>query len=113
MNRRDVLGAAIGGASLVMAMDKVYAEGHQHEHGALGHAGLSEAARHCVSSGDACVSHCLQLFAQGDTTTNDGSLRQERVPNERDLRSACAACLGQFRTLSRVREDCSHDVPRL
>ena len=69
MNRRDVLGAAIGGASLVMAMDKVYAEGHQHEHGAQGHAGLSDAARHCVSSGDACMSHCLQLIAQGDITT--------------------------------------------
>ncbi len=67
MNRRDVLGVAIGGASLVMAMDKVLAaEGHQHEHA---HASLSEAARHCVSSGDACMSHCLELFAQGDTTT--------------------------------------------
>jgi Cys-rich four helix bundle protein (predicted Tat secretion target) len=69
MNRRDVLGTAIGGASLVMAMDKVFAEGHQHEHGASAHASLSEAARHCASSGDACMSHCLQLFAQGDTTT--------------------------------------------
>ena len=69
MNRRDVLGAAIGGASLVMAMDKVYAEGHQHEHGAPGHPGLSEAARHCVSSGNACMSHCLQLIAEGDITT--------------------------------------------
>jgi len=69
MNRRDVLGAAIGGASLVMAVDKVFAEEHQHEHGASAHASLSEAARHCVSSGDACMSHCLQLFARGDTTT--------------------------------------------
>ena len=70
MNRRDVLGVAIGGASLVMAMDKVLAaEGLQHDHAASGHAALSEAARHCVSSGDACMSHCLQLFAQGDTTT--------------------------------------------
>ena len=38
MNRRDVLGAAIGGASLVIATDKVFAEEHQHEHAASGHA---------------------------------------------------------------------------
>ena len=71
MNRRDVLGAAIGGASLVIAMDKAFAaEEHHHEHAASGPStALSEAARHCVSSGDACVSHCLQLFTQGDTTT--------------------------------------------
>ena len=69
MNRRDVLGAAIGGASLVMATGKVFAEEHQHEHAASGHASLSEAARHCASSGDACLSHCLQLLAQGDTAT--------------------------------------------
>jgi len=68
MNRRGVLGAAIGGVSLVMAMDKVLAEEHQHEHAGSAHASLSEAARHCVSSGDACISHCLQLFTQGDTS---------------------------------------------
>ena len=68
MNRRDVLGAAIGGVSVVMAMDKVFAEEHQHEHAASAHASLSEAARHCVSSGDACISHCLRKFAEGDTS---------------------------------------------
>ena len=108
MNRRDVLGVAIGGASLIVATGKVFAEGHQHEHAASGHASLSEAARQCVSSGDACMSYCLQLLAQGD-----GSLRQKRVPNERNLRSACAARLGQFRTLSRTREDRSRGVHRL
>ncbi len=69
MNCRTALGAAIGGASLVMAIDKVFAEERHHEHGVSAHASLSEAARHCVSSGDACMSHCLRLFAQGDTTT--------------------------------------------
>ena len=42
MNRRNVLGAAIGGASLVMAMDKVFAEEHQHEHAVSAHAALSD-----------------------------------------------------------------------
>jgi Cys-rich four helix bundle protein (predicted Tat secretion target) len=68
MNRRSVLGAAIGGASLVMATDKVFAEEHQHEHAASAHIALSEAARQCVSSSDACLSHCLQLLTQGDTS---------------------------------------------
>jgi Cys-rich four helix bundle protein (predicted Tat secretion target) len=68
MNRRSVLGAAIGGASLVMAMDKVFAEEHQHEHAASANAALSQAARHCVSSSEACLSHCLQLLTQGDTS---------------------------------------------
>lgn len=69
MNRRNVL----GGASLVMAMDKVFAEEHHHEHAASAHAALSEAARHCVSSGDDCISHCLQLFIQGDTSLAAGA----------------------------------------
>ena len=68
MNRRSVLGAALGGASLVMAMDKVFAEEHQYEHAASAHAALSEAARHCVSSSEACMSQCLQLLTQGDTS---------------------------------------------
>ena len=111
MNRRDVLGAAIGGASLVIAMDNAFAdEEHHHEHAASGPStALSEAARHCVSSGDACVSHCLQLFTQGDTTT----AAQKRVPNDGSLRSARAARLGQFRACGRVREDRSHHLPRL
>jgi hypothetical protein len=59
VNRRSVLGAAIGGASLVMAMDQVFAEEHLHDHAASAHAALSEAARDCVSSSEACMSHCL------------------------------------------------------
>ena len=68
MNRRDVIGAAIGGATLAFTIEKAFAaEGHQH--GGADHAALIEAARLCVSSGDACMSHCLGLFARGDTTT--------------------------------------------
>ena len=66
MNRRDLLGVAIGGASLAFAANEVLAA---EEHaGHLGHPTLSEAARHCVSSGDACMSHCLAIFAKGDTS---------------------------------------------
>jgi Cys-rich four helix bundle protein (predicted Tat secretion target) len=73
MNRRDLLGAAIGGASFALAASKALAEETDHEghmdHSAhLGHPKLSEAARNCVSAGDVCVSHCLALFVAGDTS---------------------------------------------
>ena len=73
MNRRELLGVAIGGASLAIAADTALAEEHgQTEH--MGHTAhvqhpkLSEAARNCVSAGDLCMSHCLAIFATGDTS---------------------------------------------
>jgi Cys-rich four helix bundle protein (predicted Tat secretion target) len=78
MNRRELLGAAIGGASLAIAANRALAQEHgQMEHGEhmehtahahLPNAELSKAARNCVSAGDLCVSHCLALFTMGDTS---------------------------------------------
>ena len=67
MKRRDLLGVAIGGASLAFAADKVLAADDHAGH--MGHPTLGDAARHCVLAGDACLSHCLALFVQGDTST--------------------------------------------
>ncbi|MGO9472508.1 MAG: four-helix bundle copper-binding protein [Rhodomicrobium sp.] len=76
MNRRELLGVAIGGASLAIAANKALAEEQEHmehmDHAAHAHlqnAKLSEAARNCVSAGDLCMTHCLVLFTKGDTTT--------------------------------------------
>ncbi len=67
MNRRELLGVAVAGASVAIASSKVLAD--EHEHSAhMGHPKLSEAARNCVSAGDACLSHCLGLFAAGVTS---------------------------------------------
>jgi Cys-rich four helix bundle protein (predicted Tat secretion target) len=74
MNRRDLLGAAIGGASLAVAANAAFAGEDEHaghmehmDHAAhMGAAGLAEAARKCVAAGDACISHCLALFVTGD-----------------------------------------------
>ncbi len=80
MNRRELFGVAIGGASLAMAMNQALAEEHDnmdHEHmehmdhaahANLPNAKLTEAARNCVSAGDLCISHCLALFTMGDTS---------------------------------------------
>jgi len=79
MNRRELLGVAIGGASLAVAANKALAEEQEHmdhmehmdhtAHAHLQHAKLSEAARNCVSAGDLCITHCLALFTMGDTST--------------------------------------------
>ncbi|MFY9642507.1 MAG: Csp1 family four helix bundle copper storage protein [Rhodomicrobium sp.] len=79
MNRRELLGVAIGGASLAIAANNALADEQDHmehmehmdhaAHAHLEHAKLSEAARNCVSAGDLCMSHCLALFTMGDTTT--------------------------------------------
>ncbi len=73
MNRRELLGVAVSGAALAAVASKALADEHEHmehmDHSAhMGHPKLSEAARNCVSAGDACVSHCLALFVAGDTS---------------------------------------------
>jgi len=76
MNRRELLGVAVGGASLAIAANNALADEHDHmehmdhaAHAHLQHAKLSEAARNCVSTGDLCMSHCLALFTMGDNST--------------------------------------------
>jgi Cys-rich four helix bundle protein (predicted Tat secretion target) len=72
MNRRELLGVAVGGVSFAAAANSALAEEHDHRnhaaHADLPHAKLSVAARNCVSAGDLCMSHCLALFAKGDTS---------------------------------------------
>ncbi|MGA7329579.1 MAG: four-helix bundle copper-binding protein [Rhodomicrobium sp.] len=70
MNRREVFGMAIGGASLAIASNKVLADEHGDHATHMGLQKLSAAARNCVSSGDACVSHCLGLMAAGDDSVS-------------------------------------------
>jgi Cys-rich four helix bundle protein (predicted Tat secretion target) len=76
MNRRELLGAAVGSASIAIAANTALAEERMEHmdhmdhaaHAHLPNAKLSEAARSCVSAGDLCISHCLVLFTMGDTT---------------------------------------------
>lgn len=80
MNRRELLGAAIGGASLAVAVNSALADEHmdhmdhmEHmdhmDHAAMmGNVKVAELARHCAAAGDACISHCLALFVAGDNS---------------------------------------------
>jgi Cys-rich four helix bundle protein (predicted Tat secretion target) len=71
MNRRELLGAAAGAASLAVAVNAALADEHMDHMDHSAHAGassLADAARKCANAGDACMSHCLALFVAGDTS---------------------------------------------
>ena len=72
MDRREMLkGSAVislaAFTTLASAADMDMHEHHHHEH-AMGadYSALALAAAHCVSSGEACIDHCLDLLSQGD-----------------------------------------------
>lgn len=62
MDRRDVLTLA-GAATLMAATQAGAAENHHH---ANKYQALATAAAACVSKGQVCLSHCLELLGNGD-----------------------------------------------
>jgi len=78
--RRDFLAAATAVAAA--AATSANAAGHEsgeHGHHAHHHGGgnedLAKAASDCVSSGDACIAHCLAEFESGRTELAECALR--------------------------------------
>lgn len=69
MNRRDLLLGAAGLAAVTVA-GTAGAEEHMHHHMASDnpYANLIKAAQNCQAAGDACMRHCIDLTAGGDTT---------------------------------------------
>lgn len=66
MNRRELLlgGIALAGAAVV---GRAQAAGHEHHHHVSSlNTGLSAAAADCIQKGELCLSHCLDLLAQGE-----------------------------------------------
>jgi Cys-rich four helix bundle protein (predicted Tat secretion target) len=71
ISKRDFLTMAASGALLAVAGGAMAAEeGHEHHHGAA-RSPIVDAAEECVSSGRACISHCMESFKSGDTTLAD------------------------------------------
>ena len=67
MDRRQALFATLAGSAALAA--SVRAEAHAHGAGHHGGAnGLLESALHCARDGEACLGHCLEAFAKGDTS---------------------------------------------
>ena len=87
--RRDFLAAAPAVAAAAAA--SAHAAGHEsggHEQHAHHHGGgneeLAQAASDCVTSGDACIAHCLAEFESGRTELAECALRAT------ELTAACA-----------------------
>lgn len=101
MKRRQLLiaGAALAAAAPATAQDHEHmhqqdetaaaAGGHHGHHGPLlvKNPLLVEAASKCVNTAQTCLSHCLMMFAKGDTTLAECA----RKVNE--LQAACTALL--------------------
>ena len=78
MHRRQFIS---GSAAVSLAVAAAVAQAHPgHDHGAHDHqhgaaANPYEAARkaagHCVSAGQACLAHCIDLLSRGDTSMKD------------------------------------------
>lgn len=51
--------------------EHVHEHQHGHDHAGMGklkYGDLMKEATHCVTTGEVCLSHCLETFAGGDTT---------------------------------------------
>ena len=97
MNRREILGIGTAAtlatvAGIAMAADDPQAGAHGmhrmaagHEHHGAGsrYADLVASTSHCVTAGDACLSHCLTLLGEGD---------KELAACAKTVRDTIAAC---------------------
>ncbi|HGO6511223.1 TPA: four-helix bundle copper-binding protein [Neisseria gonorrhoeae] len=66
MNRRQFLGSAAA-VSLASAASFARAHGHADYH----HHHDMQPAAHCLDAGQVCLTHCLSLLTQGDTSMSD------------------------------------------
>ncbi|ENS8978165.1 TPA: four-helix bundle copper-binding protein [Neisseria gonorrhoeae] len=78
MNRRQFLGSAAA-VSLASAASFARAHGHadyHHHHdmqpaAASAYTAVRQTAAHCLDAGQVCLTHCLSLLTQGDTSMSD------------------------------------------
>lgn len=66
MERRELLLGA-GAISAVSAVTSLYAQdSHQHSHAAGKYDAVILTAGECVTTGEVCLSHCIEVLSQGD-----------------------------------------------
>lgn len=73
MDRRDWLLAAgglmaVGMTGMAHADDMQHMHDHHHPAGPRKYQALETSTAECRTAGEACLAHCLELLAQGDTT---------------------------------------------
>lgn len=88
MNRRDWIGAMVSAGALAAGASAAHAQTSSHDIHRVSEASpvygeLVTAASHCVATGNACLSHCLNMLAQGD---------RELAACARTVRDMLAAC---------------------
>jgi Cys-rich four helix bundle protein (predicted Tat secretion target) len=91
MNRRDWIAAGAtgaGGLTALMTTAAALAKAGAHDHHDHHHAvyeSLTKATAGCITSGEACLAHCLILLGQGD------SAMAECAVSVNELMAACTA----------------------
>ncbi len=69
MNRRDLLiGASAMAAAAVTSGVSMAGDDHSHGHSTNPYGNLIDATLDCIKEGDACLNHCYDSFAAGDTS---------------------------------------------
>lgn len=139
IRRRDVLAAAgalaaVAGASLARAGEH---QGHEKQGGSGGRgepryfeakaykkrATLVGKVNECVAKGQACLSHCMETFLQGDTTMAEcavavqemlavcGAMAQVAANDSKNLKAVSQACIAVCETCETIcREHEKHQV---
>jgi Cys-rich four helix bundle protein (predicted Tat secretion target) len=111
IGRRELLAGAGATAVLMGAAGAGAAEQEQHSHGKRyfeakaprAHPALTAAANDCVATGQACISHCLETFRQGDTTMAEcATAVQEMLPVCAALASLSASDSRHLKDLARA-----------
>ena len=71
MERRDALKTMAAAMAAAVSANALAADHdhHQHDHGAMGkrNVGVIAASSECLTTGEACLAHCLYLLGTGDT----------------------------------------------
>lgn len=68
MDRRAALGTLAAAGFAALAANSARAEEHNHHHHQAGpkYQALVDSAQSCLATGEACLSHCLELLGNGD-----------------------------------------------
>ncbi|MBF0473607.1 MAG: four-helix bundle copper-binding protein [Nitrospirae bacterium] len=107
ITRREVLAGA--GVAAFAAMTKGIAEavekGHEHMASTNSNAEVIKTANECVTAGQACIAHCIEMFKAGDTSMGEcnestqvagkmcGTLAFLALTNSKHLKDLAKICI--------------------